>query len=403
MVANFKRKVFPNGFTLLFEKRAVPVVSVSLTVRSGGIYESDSEKGISHFIEHMLYKGTKKRSAKDIAFEIEKNGGELNGFTTETFTSFWCKMPSINLNIALDVLGDLVKNPKFDEKEMEKEKKVIFEEMKMRKDSARHYVFDKIQSMLYDGSLGKELIGTKKTLNSFNRNDLVNWFKKYYVSSNMVLTVVGDANYRALCMWARKNFSGGKKLKIVEQPFRKKNKSFVESRGGIDQSNFVFAYHSPLSNENLIYAETILITLLTGGLSSRLFYEIREKRNLAYGVGGDVNSNLKYSYSMIFVGAKKENLGEIKKIILNEFLEVSKNLDEKELNQIKKQLIGNYQISMEDSQSQMVNLLGEEVCGDAKEYYKFSEKISSVKLEDVKKLASRVKEGNYSTFTLIPK
>ena len=121
MKPRFYRKVLKNGMTLLFEKRSLPIVSVAFAVRNGGVNERISEKGISHFIEHMLYKGTPTRNAKQIAEEIEKNGGDLNGFTSEEITAYWCKMPSKHLNVALEVLSDMVKNPLFDAKELEKE------------------------------------------------------------------------------------------------------------------------------------------------------------------------------------------------------------------------------------------------------------------------------------------
>src|SRR3989344_2995410 len=130
MKVNFYRKVLSNGMTVILEKRNLPIVSVAFAVRNGGINEKEEEKGISHFIEHMLYKGTPSRNAKRIGEEIEKNGGELNGFTSEEITAYWCKMPSKHLDIALNVLSDMVQNPLFDEKELEKERLVIFEEIK---------------------------------------------------------------------------------------------------------------------------------------------------------------------------------------------------------------------------------------------------------------------------------
>jgi len=138
MRGKFFRKVLKNGMTVLFEKRDIPVVSVAFAVRNGGVNESTNEKGISHFIEHMLYKGTPTRNAKKIAEEIERNGGDLNGFTAETITAYWCKMPSKHLDIALEVLSDMVKNSLFDEKEMEKERKVIFEEIKKYHDNPKN-------------------------------------------------------------------------------------------------------------------------------------------------------------------------------------------------------------------------------------------------------------------------
>lgn len=122
MNKKFYRKVLKNGLTVLFEKRDLPIVSVAIAVRVGGANEGGKEKGVSHFIEHMLYKGTKRRNAKKIAEEIEKNGGKLNGFTGELITAYWCKMPSRHLKIALEVLSDMIKNPLFDSKELEREK-----------------------------------------------------------------------------------------------------------------------------------------------------------------------------------------------------------------------------------------------------------------------------------------
>ena len=176
---NFQKKVLANGMTLLFEKRNLPVVSVILAVRAGGINEEISEKGISHFIEHMLYKGTKTRTSKQIAEEIEKNGGELNGFTSEEITAYYCKMPSKHLDIALNVLTDMIKNSLFDEKELEKERKVIFEEIKMYKDNPQMNCLVEIQKLLYTGTLGINLAGTFKSMFGIDRKKLQKSLSKF--------------------------------------------------------------------------------------------------------------------------------------------------------------------------------------------------------------------------------
>jgi predicted Zn-dependent peptidase len=398
MKTEFYRKVLKNGMTVLFEKRDVPVVSVAFSVRCGGINESLEEKGISHYIEHMLYKGTKKRNAKQISEEIEKNGGDLNGFTDELVTAYWCKMPSRHLGVALDVLSDMIKNPLFDVKEMEKERKVIFEEIKMRRDSPSAHVNDKIQNYLYDGTLGHDLIGTEETMNSINREKMLKRFKEIYNPNNIILCVVGNAEFKEIVDFAEKNFGGGKG-KVPKFGIKIKNKSEIEKRKGIDQANLIFAHHAPTSEDKKSYAAVVLSCLLAGGMSSRLFLEIREKRNLAYSVQGNSNIHKDYSYNSIYVGTTKENVEKVKELILEEYEKVSKNLKEKELNQIKEQLIGNYQISMEDSRNQMVNLLMHEIDGNAGDFYKFEENIKSVKLEDVKELAN-IK--NYSFFALVP-
>ena len=398
MKPKFFRKVLENGMTVILEKRNIPVVSVGFAVRCGGINEDADEKGISHFIEHMLYKGTPTRNAKKIAEEIEKNGGELNGFTDEAVTAYWCKMPSKHLNVALEVISDMVKNPLFDAKELEKERKVIFEEIKMRKDNPQVYILDKIQGYLYEKPLAIPLIGTYETMGSINREKILKRFQQVYQPNNMVVVVVGDAELDKIVNFVEENFKK-EKGKIPVFKIKKKNESKIEQRKGIDQANLVFAYHVPLANDKKSYAARILNTLMAGGMSSRLFSEIREKRNLAYAVKGISNINLDFAYNLIYVGTTKENIEIVKKLILEEFEKVAESLSEDELRQVKEQLIGNYQISMEDSQLQMVNLLSYELDGNAEEFYKFEKSISEIKLEDVKKQA-KLKE--YSFFALTP-
>jgi len=384
--------------TVILEKRALPVVSVAFAVKNGGIHESLDEKGISHYIEHMLYKGTPTRNAKKIAEEIEKRGGDLNGFTSEIVTAYWCKMPSKHLDVALDVLSDMIKNPLFDKKELEKERKVIFEEIKMKCDNPRVHVFDEIQKSLYSGTLAIDLIGTYETMGAIDRKKIVEKFNQVYKPNNMILCVVGDADFDKLIKFAEKNF-GKEKGEIPKQEFNLKNESKIEKRKGIDQANLVFAYHVPLANDKKSYAAKVLSCLMAEGMSSRLFSEIREKRNLAYAVKGDSVITKDFAYNLIYVGTTKENVELVKKLILEEFEKVANGLGEKELKQIKEQLIGNYYISMEDSQSQMLNLLLHEIDGNAEEFYEFEKNIKAVKLKDVKKLA---KLKNYGFFALVP-
>ena len=400
MQQEFYRKVLKNGMTILFEKRKLPVVSVAFAVRYGGVNEQAHERGIAHFIEHLLYKGTKNRTSRQISEEIEKNGGIMNGFTEETITAFWCKMPSNKLKIALEVIGDMVKNPLFDEKELNKERQVIFEEMKIYHDTPRHYVFEKIQTLLYKSPLGIPLIGTESILNSINRKKMIEKFTAVYSPKNFILCVVGNSDFKTIVDFAEGNFKDKSTKKSVSKvSVVKLNKVKKETRKGIDQANLVLAFHSPLSKDKGVYAAKVLMNLMANGLSSRLFHEIREKRNMAYSVAGDVSCNQHFSYCFVYAGVLKENVEKVKKLILEEFKKVSKELGEKELSQSKEQLIGNYKISMENSEGQMVQLLLSEVDGNVKEYYKFEKNIRAVKLKDVKNLA---KIKKYSFFTLVP-
>lgn len=395
----FYRQILDNGMTIFLERRKdVPSVSVAFAVRNGGINETLSEKGISHFIEHMLYKGTPTRNSKQIAEEIEKKGGELNGLTEETHTAYWCKMPSQHLGVALEVLEDMVKNPLFNREEMNKERKVIFDEIKMRKDNPDIYLWDKISDYLYSGTLGSGLLGTYDIMNSLDRTKLLKKFQQVYTPNNLILGAVGDADFKEILNFAKSNF-GNSRGDAQKIEFSKINKSGIEKRKGIEQANLIFAYHVPLSTDKKSYAAEVLNTLMAGGMSSRLFMEVRENRNLAYSVKGDSNINKFFAYNAIHIGTDKENLSLVEKLILEEFGKVSKELSEEELNRVKEQVIGNYHLNMEDSQTQLVNLILEEVDGDASNFYNFEKKVQEVKLEEVRDLA---KIDKYSLFSLVP-
>jgi len=399
----FFSKTLENGMKIVLEQRKNSgVVSMAFAVRHGGIHETQDEKGISHFIEHMLYKGTKNRTAKQISEAIEKNGGILNGFTEEEITAYWCKIPANKINIALDVLSDIILNSKFDEKELNKERQVIIEEIKMRRDRPDIYIIDKIQGLLFRGNLQYDSIGTEKTLNLIDRKKILDKFKKVYGSENMILCIVGDVDkkmFGKMCDFCEEKFrkSG---FKIKEPKTGLKNKQKTEKRRGLDQANMIFAYHMPKANDKLSYASQVLNCLMVGGMSSRLFQEIREKRNLAYAVKGGYNGGRRFGYGNVFVGTSAENVMKVKKIIIEEF-EKAKNVKEKEINQVKEQLIGNSKISKEESQGQMLDLLCNEIWSDdASASYRYEKEIKKVKLADVRKLADDAKR--YSFIALIP-
>jgi predicted Zn-dependent peptidase len=271
----------------------------------------------------------------------------------------------------------------------------------MYHDNPRMHSMDEIQKLLYNGTMRMNLAGTFETMNSITRDKILEKFKKVYTANNLILCVVGDCDFNSLIKFAETTFEN-EKGKISYEKFGLENGSRVEERTGIDQASVIFAYHVPVANEKNSYAALVLNSLMADGMSSRLFGEIREKRNLAYAVKGESNINKTFAYNLIYVGTMKDNVEKVKKLILDEFEDVSNSLGQEEVEQIKEQLIGNYQISMEDSQQQMVNLLAYELQGNAKDFYDFEKKIIDVKLSDVKKLAFEAK-NKYSFFALIPR
>jgi len=401
MTDKFEKKILENGMTVILEKRDLPIISCAFAVKSGAKDENEKEKGISHFIEHLLYKGTKKRTSLDISREIEMNGGQLNGFTSESIVAYWAKMPSDKIDIALDVLSDLVKNPLFDEKEIEKERQVIFEEIKMYKDNPRMHALNRIKEKMYESPFGMNIAGTYESMNGINRDKLIEYYKKTYTTNNLILCVVGDTTFEKLEKFALENFEKTES-KIEKRKITKKREEEIESRSGVDQANIIFAYPVPTANEKENYAAEVLSTILAGGMSSRLFTEIREKRNLAYSVKGDADIEKDFAYNMIFVGTMKENVEKVKKIIIEEIEKISKEIEEIEIEENKNKIIGNFKIGCEDSQSQMDRLLISEINGDAKELYEYEKNIKNVKKEEIQKIAKSALE-NYSFYALVPK
>ena len=396
----FFKKKLKNGITVLFEKRDLPIVSVSITNRFGGAYEKSEIKGIAHLIEHLVFTGTKTRTHEDISREIEKKGGILNAFTSHEVTSFWFKMPSKHLFAGLDILTDMLNNSKFDKEKFDKEKKVVLEEIKMYHDDPRRSVFDQLEKNMFEKPFGELVIGNEETISNLERDFVADFFEKAYNSENYIVTIVGEADFSKVCDYFEKNFKAGKKeqkiLKIV-----RKNKESTEEKGNLDQAHFVFGTHTPLPSDKIYPAIEVLDAYLANGMSSRLFLEIREKRGLAYVVSSSLESEKSYGYYVIYVGTRKEAVDEVKKLILEGFREVSK-MNEKDLEEAKERLIGLKKVRSEESVNVMNSLMLDELVGDARDYYEWDKKINAVKLEDVKKIAKMLVK-DYSTAAIVPK
>ncbi len=382
------------------EKRELPLVSVSITNRFGGAYENSEIKGIAHFIEHLVFTGTKTRTHEDISREIEKKGGILNAFTSNEITSFYFKMPSEHFFSGLDILIDILKNPKFDKEKFEKEKKVILEEIKMYKDDPQKHVFEKIEEVLFDKPFGDGVIGSVETVSALNRDFVYDFYKKAYSPENYIVSVVGNADFEEICNYLEKSFKkeggGLKELKIG-----KKKGNIEVKREGIDQANFILAMHAPLSTDPEYYALEVLDAYLGDGMSSRLFLKIREERGLAYVVKSSIAAEKNYSYYLIYVGTTKDKIDEVKKLIIEEFGNI-RDMKEKDLKEAKDRIIGLRHVAREESSRVMQELVFAELNGKAEDYYEYEDKVKKVKLEDVKKLAKElIKE--YSTAAVLPK
>jgi len=392
----FYRRKLDNGLTVIFEKRAIPVVAISTSVKFGAQYESEEIKGISHFIEHLVFKGTKNRSVSEIPQEIETKGGILNAFTGEEVTAYWNKLPARYFSLGADISRDLVLNPLFEKNALERERKVILEEIKMYHDNPSTYVLEKAKEMLYKKPFSMSIAGDAKTVAGLSREKVIELFNSIYSTNNMIFSVVGKANWEEVLAEAKKFPKIKKEIRHI--PIILKNGELIEKRKGIDQAHEVICFHMPKLTDKNRYAAEIFDNILGCGMSSRLFQEVREKRGLCYAIKSSLEQSRDYSYEIIYSGTTKDKIKEIKKIVLNEIKKL-KDLKQSDFNEAKERLIGLKQINQEKCDSTMTDLLLEELGGNAENYYKYEDNISKVKLQEVRALS---KLKGYSFVALVP-
>jgi len=250
-----------------------------IMANTGARFENPKYKGISHFVEHMCFKGTKKRTTREIALEIEKYGGDLNAFTDWEITAYWTEITNRYKEKSLDVLKDMIRNPTFPNKEIKKERQVILQELKGHRDNSRYFVYDYLNQKLFNKNSGFYLpiIGTEKSLNNINRKELQTYHRKYY--NNPIIIQVGDVS-------AKENY---KNIIVPEYLFevnsKNLNKSFFKVRKGITQSNVVISNYINLNIPKLDKLIAInILKAVYNDMSGRLFTVIREKHNLVYGI-----------------------------------------------------------------------------------------------------------------------
>jgi len=392
-----------NGLTVLFEKRATKTVAVEITIKAGSNNESKKINGISHFIEHMLFEGTKTRkSSREIANEIEKLGGELNAYTSNERTAFFAKVLNKHFDKALEILSDVVKNPLFNEKSIEKERKVIVKEIDLVTDEPRFHQWILFQKTLFRKHPTRNpAYGSKEAVRKLTRKDLIDYYNAYYKPNNIIVSVVGNVN--DVKNKVGKYFEDLKKIKLIKlkkikepkqtRPIKKTEKKNLLS------SYMVFGYKTPKRAEKESYVLDVAYAILGRGQSGRMFDEIRNKRGLAYEVGVQHESAADYGFFAVYLNTDKKNINKIKKIILQEF-EKLKKIKNKDLEEAKTYLEGSYTLENEDN-IQMADKLAfwETIkeAGMAKDYIK---KIKRITKKDLIKAVDNYLNKNYTLAVL---
>ena len=354
----YKKFTLGNGVRVVCEHIPfVRSVSLGIWVRTGSRDESMKNNGISHFIEHMLFKGTGKRSAADIAETIDNIGGQLNAFTGKECTCFYAKILDEHLDIAVEVLSDMLFNSLYSKKDVTVEKKVILEEIGMYEDAPDELVHDILSEAVWEGSAtGYPILGTRKSLRGINREHIRNYIIERYTPENTVISVAGNYEKEKLIEMLEKYFGSWKAEKKAEI-----NIETVEFKPGLcikekdtEQVHICIGFEGIENGNDCLYPLLAVNNIFGGGMSSRLFQKIREKKGLVYSIYSYPTAYNDVGLFTIYAGMKPEQLNEVVSLIYDEVrLLLKKGISAQELEKTKEQLKGNYILGMESTSSRM--------------------------------------------------
>ena len=352
--------VLDNGLRILTEEVSqVRSVSIGVWLTRGSRHETAERGGIAHFVEHMLFKGTGTRSAEDIAQVIDSIGGQLDAFTAKEYASYYIKVLDEHLPLALDVLADIVRNPAFDAEDIEREKKVVIEEIKMVEDTPDDLVHELFtQGFWEDHPLGRPILGTRETVESFNADLLRTYFRQAYAPENLIVAAVGHLDHARLRALVEEKFGD---LRRIDAPANEVPPVVVPRvlirNKELEQSHICLGSASYAQDHAGRYASYVLNTLLGGSMSSRLFQNVREKRGLAYAVFSGLSAYRDAGQFTIYAGCANEAVGEVIDLVIEELRGLKRTeVPAAELQRAKDHLKGSMMLSLENTASRMSHL-----------------------------------------------
>jgi predicted Zn-dependent peptidase len=366
---NIERAVFPNGLTVLSEKMDhIRSVSMGIWVKSGSRHEDPRVNGISHFVEHMVFKGTSNRTAEDIARQVDSIGGNMDAFTGKETICFNVKVLDEHLPIAVDVLSDMVLHPTFDGKEIVRERGVILEEIKMDEDNPDYLVHEIFtQNFFKDHPLGKPILGTKETVRRFDQEAILDYYGGKFAPGNMIISAAGNLDHHEFVELLRERFG---QLQPGtngwhDTPPKTNSRIILRNKKSLEQVQICVGVPSYSISHDRRYVTYVLNTLLGGGMSSRLFQNVREKQGLVYSIFSELNPFRDAGMLSVYAGTSRESASKVVKAIVNEFRQLKEvPITEDELKRAKDQLKGSLMLSLESSTARMSNLARQEMYYD---------------------------------------
>ena len=363
---DLRTTTLPNGIKVITEAmNHVRSVSVGVWIGTGSRRENAEQNGISHFIEHMLFKGTTTRSAEDIARSVDSLGGNLDAFTAKEMVCYNTKVLDEHLPIAMDVLSDLVLNPLFRDEDIEKEKGVILEEIKMDADNPDYLVHEIFSANFWkDHALGKPILGTRETVKKFSQAAIRDYYQQVYTPENLLVTAAGNLTHERLVGIVGERFQNLKPFGPV--PVMDKPGTFakvaLKTKKELEQVHVCLGVPCyPISHEDRFICY-VLNTVLGGGMSSRLFQNIRERQGLAYSVFSELNPYSDTGCLAIYAGTSLESARLVVDSVLKEFAELKQHeVPPEELRRAKDHLKGSLMLGLESTSSRMSNLARQEM------------------------------------------
>jgi predicted Zn-dependent peptidase len=386
---NIRRTALPNGLTIITEEMEhIRSVCIGIWVKTGSRDEDKQWNGISHFVEHMVFKGTEHRTAEEIARQVDSIGGNIDAFTAKECVSFSIKVLDEHLPIALDVLSDLVLNPVFASDDIVRERGVILEEIKMDEDSPDYLVHEIFtQNFWKDHPLGRPILGTRDTVKGFEREPVADFYRQRFVPGNVIVTAAGHLNHDHFVELVGKRFAIMQPMSngFHSAPPKIVPKIVLRNKKSLEQVQICVGVPSyPITHEKR-HSSYILNTLLGGGMSSRLFQNIRERQGLAYAIYSDLNPYRDTGCLSVYAGTK------VVESVVSEFRDLkSAEVPADELRRSKDQLKGSLMLSLESSAARMSNLARQEMYFD--QFYGLDEliaKIESVTTEELWNLSNQ--------------
>ncbi|MGE6631454.1 M16 family metallopeptidase [Bacillus sp. NPDC077027] len=395
-----------NGVRIVLENNpTVRSVAIGVWIGTGSRHETKEINGISHFLEHMFFKGTKTRSARDIAESFDRIGGQVNAFTSKEYTCYYAKVLDSHAGYALDVLADMFFHSAFDEEELKKEKNVVYEEIKMYEDTPDDIVHDLLSKAVYgEHSLGYPILGTEETLSTFNGDSMRKYMDEYYTPDRVVISVAGNVEDTFISEVEKLfgSYEGNEQKRSMQAPEFHYGK--MARKKETEQAHLCLGFNGLPVGDKSIYDLIVLNNVLGGSMSSRLFQDVREDKGLAYSVFSYHSSYADNGMLTIYGGTGANQLNLLSETILKT-LDILKRdgITKKELENSKEQMKGNLMLSLESTNSKMSrNGKNELLLGKHRTLDEIIDEINKVTLDGVNTLSKRIFTEDYALSLISP-